>query len=125
VLEVRGLSVRYGDIAAVRGIDLRVDRGEIVALVGANGAGKTTTLKAIAGALRYDGEILFEGTALNPRASAHERARRGLVLVPEGRGILGRMSVEDAPGLGPLRRRAAGAGDRAGSAGTPARAHAR
>ncbi len=106
MLEVRGLHVSYGDIAAVRGIDFRVETGEIVALVGANGAGKTTTLRTIAGALRArSGEIVFDGRPLGPRVPPHVRVRRGLVLVPEGRGILGRMSVEENLQMGAFPRR--------------------
>ncbi|MGH7707748.1 MAG: ABC transporter ATP-binding protein [Vulcanimicrobiaceae bacterium] len=106
MLEVRGLDIRYGDIAAVKGIDLRVETGEIVALIGANGAGKTTTLRAIAGALRASaGEIRFDGHALNVRVPPHRRARLGLVLVPEGRGILGRMNVEENLQMGAFPRR--------------------
>jgi branched-chain amino acid transport system ATP-binding protein len=93
-LSVRGLIVRYGAITAVRGIDLDVGAGEIVALLGANGAGKTTTARAIAGLLPFQGEVKFEGVSLVPN-SAESNLRAGLALVPEGRGILGRMTVED------------------------------
>jgi branched-chain amino acid transport system ATP-binding protein len=93
MLEVRGLRVAYGGIAAVKGIDLDVGPGELVCLIGANGAGKTTTLKAIAGALPpAGGRVLLEGrdaTGVPP----HELVRRGLALVPEGRGIFARLTV--------------------------------
>jgi branched-chain amino acid transport system ATP-binding protein len=106
MLDVRGLRVRYGDIEAVKGIDLHVDAGEIVALVGANGAGKTTTLRAIAGAVRAaSGEVRLGAVALGSRLAPHARVRRGLVLVPEGRGILGRMSVEENLLMGAFPRR--------------------
>ena len=94
MLTVRNLSVRYGAIQAVRGIDLDVAKGEIVALIGANGAGKTTVARAIAGLLPYQGEIAFENQILRPN-SAERNLRRGIALVPEGRGILGSMSVEE------------------------------
>jgi branched-chain amino acid transport system ATP-binding protein len=94
MLTVRDLSVRYGAIQAVRGIDLDVAKGEIVALIGANGAGKTTVARAIAGLLPYQGTIAFENETLKPN-SAERNLKRGIALVPEGRGILGSMSVEE------------------------------
>ena len=94
MLTVRDLVVRYGAIQAVRGIDLDIAQGEIVALIGANGAGKTTAARAIAGLLPYRGKIAFEGEVLKPD-SAERNLRRGIALVPEGRGILGTMTVQD------------------------------
>jgi branched-chain amino acid transport system ATP-binding protein len=94
MLTVRNLSVRYGAIQAVRGIDLDVAEGEIVALIGANGAGKTTVARAIAGVLPYRGEIAFQNKTLKPN-NAERNLGRGIALVPEGRGILGSMSVEE------------------------------
>jgi branched-chain amino acid transport system ATP-binding protein len=94
MLQVRGLKVNYGAIAAVRGIDLDIAAGEIVALIGANGAGKTTVARAVAGLLPYLGDIMFGGAKLKPD-SAERNLRLGIALVPEGRGILGRMSVEE------------------------------
>src|SRR6185437_10551512 len=94
MLEVRNLKVNYGAIAAVRGIDLDIAAGEIVALIGANGAGKTTVARAIAGLLPYQGDIVFGGKKLKPD-SAERNLRLGIALVPEGRGILGGMSVEE------------------------------
>jgi branched-chain amino acid transport system ATP-binding protein len=94
MLKVRGLEVFYGPIRAVRGIDLDVAQGEIVALIGANGAGKTTTVRAIAGLTPFRGEVSYNGRALTPN-NAERNLRLGLALVPEGRGILGAMSVED------------------------------
>jgi branched-chain amino acid transport system ATP-binding protein len=94
MLATRGLQVRYGAIAAVRGVDLEVKAGEIVALLGANGAGKSTIARAIAGLLPFQGDIVYEGHKLRPN-DAERNVRRGIVLVPEGRGILGRMTVDE------------------------------
>jgi branched-chain amino acid transport system ATP-binding protein len=94
MLSVRGLKVNYGSVAAVRGIDLDINAGEIVALLGANGAGKTTIARAIAGLLPFQGEIRFEDRLLKPNA-AERNLRAGISLVPEGRGILARMSVDE------------------------------
>jgi len=94
MLTVRDLSVRYGAIRAVRGIDLDVAKGEIIALIGANGAGKTTVARAIAGLWPYQGTIAFENEPLRPN-SAERNLKRGIALAPEGRGILGSMSVEE------------------------------
>ena len=94
MLKVRGLEVFYGPIRAVRGIDLDVGKGEIVALLGANGAGKTTTVWAIAGLSSCRGEVTYDGRALVSNA-AERNLRAGISLVPEGRGILGSMTVEE------------------------------
>jgi branched-chain amino acid transport system ATP-binding protein len=94
MLQVRNLTVNYGAIAALRGIDLDISSGEIVALIGANGAGKTTVARAIAGLLPYRGDIVYNGQPLKPN-SAERNLRRGIALVPEGRGILATMTVED------------------------------
>jgi branched-chain amino acid transport system ATP-binding protein len=103
MLSVRKLEVFYGPIRAVRGIDLDVQAGEIVALIGANGAGKTSTLRAIAGLLPFRGEIAYQGRTLIPN-QAERNLRAGLSLVPEGRGMLGRMSVEDNLRMGTYAR---------------------
>lgn len=94
MLSVRGLRVHYGSVAAVRGIDLDIHAGEIVALLGANGAGKTTIARAIAGLLPFQGEIRFEDRLLKPNA-AERNLKAGISLVPEGRGILARMTVDE------------------------------
>ena len=94
MLQVRNLHVSYGAIAAVRGIDLDIAAGEIVALIGANGAGKTTIARAIAGLLPYRGEITYADQLLKPN-SAERNLRLGIALVPEGRGILGSMTVHE------------------------------
>ena len=82
MLRVCGLAVRYGPIAAVKGVDLDVARGEIVALIGASGAGKTTTVKAIAGLLPFTGEVAYDGRPLSP-GTAERNLRAGLALVEQ------------------------------------------
>jgi branched-chain amino acid transport system ATP-binding protein len=100
LLEVDGARVRYGGIDAVRGVSLRVARGEIVALLGANGAGKTTTLRAIARLVPLAaGAIRFEGRDV-ARESAEDLVARGVSLVPEGRAIFGDLSVRENLELG-------------------------
>ncbi|HEY6722285.1 MAG TPA: ATP-binding cassette domain-containing protein, partial [Burkholderiales bacterium] len=87
LLEVRGLEVRYGGIRAVKGIDLEVGAGEMVCLIGANGAGKSSTLRAISGLVpTAPGAVRFGGSDL-AGVPAFRRARGGLVMVPEGRGV--------------------------------------
>jgi branched-chain amino acid transport system ATP-binding protein len=104
MLEIRGLQVRYGSIAAVRGVDIDVAAGEVVALIGANGAGKTTIARAVAGLLPYQGEIRFQGSLLRPN-SAERNLRLGIALVPEGRGVLAGMTVEENLLMGLYSRR--------------------
>lgn len=100
LLSVDDLGVHYGGIAALRGISLHVERGEIVALLGANGAGKTTTLRAISGLVRASsGEITFDGRPLRGR-SPDAIARMGIGHAPEGRRIFGAMSVRENLDLG-------------------------
>jgi branched-chain amino acid transport system ATP-binding protein len=100
VLEARTLSAGYAGVPAVRNVNLRVRRGEIVAILGANGAGKSTTLLALAGALRpLKGEVLLSGQAV--RTPLHARARQGVLLVPEERSIIRNLSTADNLRLGP------------------------
>ncbi|MGV3741616.1 MAG: ABC transporter ATP-binding protein [Burkholderiaceae bacterium] len=97
LLKVDDLKVAYGGIQAVKGIDLEVVAGELIALIGANGAGKTTVLKAITGTLpqcRVEGHIYFEGQAIKG-VHSFELVKRHLVMVPEGRGIFSRMTVQE------------------------------
>jgi len=94
VLRVRGLKVAYGGIQAVKGIDLDIGPGELVALIGANGAGKSSTLRAITGLQPYGGTVEYLGQDSRSYA-AHDLLRRGLVMVPEGRGIFTRMTVAE------------------------------
>jgi len=100
MLEVSGLRVAYGGINAVKGIDLRVEAGELVALIGANGAGKTTTLKTLAGLLRpAAGRISYDGKDVTA-VPVYRLVQLGMVLVPEGRGVFGRMTVEENLAMG-------------------------
>jgi len=95
LLEVRDLTVAYGHVQAVRGISLSVQDGQIATLIGPNGAGKSSTLNAIAGLVRPQrGTVLLEGKDM-AGLPAHRAARDGIVLVPEGRAILQRMTVEE------------------------------
>jgi len=97
VLKVSGLHVAYGGIKAVKGIDLEVNEGELIALIGANGAGKTTTLKAITGTLpacKIEGTISYLGESLKGTKSFH-LVERKLAMVPEGRGVFTRMSIRE------------------------------
>jgi branched-chain amino acid transport system ATP-binding protein len=97
LLKVSNLKVAYGGIQAVKGIDLEVASGELIALIGANGAGKTTVLKAITGTLpqcRVEGHIDFDGQAIKG-VNSFELVKRQLVMVPEGRGVFTRMTVEE------------------------------
>jgi branched-chain amino acid transport system ATP-binding protein len=104
MLEVRGLEVNYGQIEAVRKIDLDLRANDITALVGANGAGKSTTLLALSGLLpKASGRILFEGEDIT-RLPPHKIVARGIVQVPEGRAILTTMTVRENLELGAYRR---------------------
>lgn len=95
LLGVQGLQVGYGGIHAVKGIDLHIAPGELVALIGSNGAGKTTTLKTLAGLISpAAGQIHYDGKVLNAVA-AHQRVSMGIALVPEGRGVFARLTVSE------------------------------
>ena len=105
LLEVRDLRVAHGNIEAVHGISLTLAEGELACLIGANGAGKSTTLNALAGLLPLRaGEIRFAGERID-RLPAHRRAALGLVLVPEGRGIFPRLTIEENLLMGAWHRR--------------------
>jgi branched-chain amino acid transport system ATP-binding protein len=104
LLDVRRLSVHYGGIQAVRGIDLTVAEGELVCLIGANGAGKSSVLKGLVGLVQPAGEIHFAGARLDGQPT-HAIASAGLSLVPEGRGIFGRLTVAENLDMGAYRRR--------------------
>ena len=105
LLEVEDLSATYGQVTALRGISLRVDAGEILAVIGANGAGKTTLLRAIVGQVPAPmGRVLFQGRDIT-NLSTFERARRGIVMVPEGRRLFSSMTVEENLKVGAGARR--------------------
>jgi branched-chain amino acid transport system ATP-binding protein len=105
VLELRDVHVRYGAIRALQGVSLRVDRGELVALIGSNGAGKTTTLRTISGLLRAsEGSITFEGAEIG-RASTDRIVSLGIGHCPEGRRIFGGLSVRENLVLGAVSQR--------------------
>jgi branched-chain amino acid transport system ATP-binding protein len=104
LLALERLEVSYGGIRAVKGIDVAVDPGELVCLIGANGAGKTTTLKAVTGLvpaaggrIRYDGEDITGW-------KVHRIARRGLAMVPEGRGVFAQLTIEENLAMGAYAR---------------------
>ncbi len=104
LLEVRGLEVGYGGIRAVKGIDLEVGEGELVCLIGTNGAGKSTTLRAICGLLRtHAGYVRYAGADI-AGTPIHELPRKGLVMVPEGRGIFAQLTVEENLAMGAFAR---------------------
>jgi branched-chain amino acid transport system ATP-binding protein len=105
LLEVHNLHIYYGMIHALKGIDLHVEKGEIVTLIGGNGAGKTTTLRAISGLLRPpDGSsIRLQGEELT-RIRPHQIVERGVIHVPEGRRVFARMSVEENLAMGAYAR---------------------
>ena len=105
MLEIAGLVVRYGGITALRGVDLRVDQGEIVCLIGANGAGKSTLLGAASGLLKpAAGKIIFQGREVTG-VKAHKLARQGLILTPEGRRVFANLTVHENLILGGYSRK--------------------
>ena len=107
MLEIRSLSVNYGQHRVLDGVSLDVAPGEIVVILGANGAGKTTLLKAIGGMVepRPGSEVLLDGKSLIAMP-LHEIVEAGIALVPEGRGIFGDLAVADNLALGAFARRA-------------------
>jgi len=105
VLSIRDLEVGYGTIPALHGIDLDVEKGEIVTLIGANGAGKTTTLRTISGLLKpTKGEVTFNGESIRG-VKPHVITARGISHVPEGRGIFSNLTVQDNLELGAYLRK--------------------
>jgi branched-chain amino acid transport system ATP-binding protein len=105
LLSVRNLEVSYGNIPALRGIDLEVQKGEIVTLIGANGAGKTTTLRTISGLLKpKTGEVTYDGRNITG-TKPHVITAMGVSHVPEGRGIFANLTVADNLELGAYLRK--------------------
>ncbi len=104
ILELDNLHVFYGQIHALRGVSLTVDANQIITLIGANGAGKSTTLNAISGILApAEGEIRLEGNSLD-KIEPHHVVTKGIVQVPEGRRIFGRLTVQENLDMGAFRR---------------------
>ncbi len=104
MLEVTGLHVAYGGIQAVRSITFHVNQGEMVALIGANGAGKTSTLKAISRVIdSVGGDVHFCGEKIS-RIAPHDIIRKGIALVPEGRGVFPRLTVAENLAMGAFLR---------------------
>ena len=104
LLALQSLEVAYGGIRAVKGIDLEVNQGETVCLIGANGAGKTTTLRAITGLVHpAAGHVRYDGANITGMR-VHEIARRGLALVPEGRGVFPQLTVDENLAMGAYAR---------------------
>ena len=99
-LEIKNLHVKYGNVEVLHGIDLHVDEGEIVTIIGANGAGKSTTLLAISGLVKpSEGEILFSGNPLH-KLPAHEVVKERITQSPEGRRVFGTLTVQENLNLG-------------------------
>jgi branched-chain amino acid transport system ATP-binding protein len=95
LLKVSGLKVAYGGIKAVKGIDLEVNEGELISLIGSNGAGKTTTMKAVTGSLAFEGcDIEYLGKSIKGKG-AWDLVKQGLAMVPEGRGVFTRMTITE------------------------------
>ena len=105
LLEIKDIHTYYGNIHALKGISLTVEKGEIVTLIGSNGAGKTTTLRSICGIQKpRQGKVLLEGEDINP-FKPHEIVSKGVAMVPEGRGIFARLTVAENLDLGSYTRR--------------------
>ncbi len=95
ILKINGLSLNYGPIAALKGVDLTVPEGNIVAILGANGAGKTSLLKVVSGLLKpASGEIIFDGVSIGGKPT-HKVAKMGIMQSPEGRFVLAGLTVEE------------------------------
>jgi branched-chain amino acid transport system ATP-binding protein len=100
MLILNNVSVSYGAIEALRGISMRVEKGEVVTLIGANGAGKTTTLRTITGLLEpTEGSVTFEGEDISGKAT-HKLVARGISMSPEGRGVFANLSVRENLNMG-------------------------
>ena len=105
LLEIHDIHVFYDNIEALKGVSIKVERGQIVTLVGANGAGKTTTLRAVSGLLHpRSGDIRFDGESLRD-VPPHEIAARGVLQVPEGRRIFARLTIAENLAMGAFARR--------------------
>ena len=108
ILQLEALESGYGEVQVLWGVSLAVQPHHLTTVVGANGAGKTTTLRAATGSIRpWNGRVLFEGEDVT-QLTAHDKARRGLVLVPEGRQLFSDMTVEENLEMGAFSPRARG-----------------
>lgn len=104
MLEINNIHTYYGNIHALKGVSLEVNQGEIVTLIGANGAGKTTTLRTISGLIKpREGSVTLNGEDLS-QFKAHELVYKGIAMVPEGRGVFARLSVEENLEMGAYSR---------------------
>jgi len=104
ILEINEIHSYYGNIHALKGISLKVEKGEIVSLIGGNGAGKTTTLRSISGLLKpRQGNITFEGEEIS-HIPAHDLVFKGISMVPEGRGVFARLTVAENLDMGAFSR---------------------
>lgn len=104
MLDVSNLTVSYGKQAVLRGVSFKIDKGEVVTLIGSNAAGKSTTLRTLAGLKRGDsGQVMFDGREIGPLATV-DRVQSGLVLVPEGRQVFPRLTVQDNLMMGAYHR---------------------
>jgi branched-chain amino acid transport system ATP-binding protein len=111
MLEMRGVHTYYGKIHALHGVDIVVNKGEIVTLIGSNGAGKTTTLKTISGLLHPQaGQVLFEGKDIT-KTPAHQLVTRGIAHAPEGRRIFSRLTVMENLQMGAFTRKQGESGE--------------
>ncbi len=104
LLDLSGVAAGYGEVRVLHGIDLHVDEGEVVVVLGANGAGKTTMLRTVSGLLRASGEITFDGRSLVGE-KPESVARSGVAHVPQGRGTFDELTVEDNLRLGAIARK--------------------
>lgn len=108
LLEIAGLTVRYGSVEVLHGVSLRVGEGEIVTILGANGAGKTTTLMAVSGLVRPSGGTIRLGAQWLHKLPAHRVVEQGVAQVPEGRRVFGTLTVQENLNLGAYTCRDAG-----------------
>ena len=108
LLRLEGLTVNYGPVTAVHGLDLTIAAGELVALLGPNGAGKSSTIGAITGLVRSGGKIIFDGVDIS-RMPAEARVERGIAVSPEGRRIFANLTVAENLRLGAATRKDAAA----------------
>lgn len=105
LLEIKDLQVKYGVIPALKGISLSINQGEVVALIGANGAGKTTTLQSTSAIVsKAGGSVIFDGSDIT-NTPAHVIVARGLIQVPEGRGVFSELTVKENLGMGAYLRK--------------------